>query len=277
MAAISLKRLLDTSQLDWQWLHGHTPSRVYLSPACPATDYRLSCPAPHLLTLEQSGHRTSTLAMHCGVQESAPVTAQSVVYTRTDIHSARCALALALAEHAGVTATQCHATLIRMHGLGILISGTPGSGKSTLALTLIREADAALVADDCVDVRALPGGAVGSCPALLRNYLHIPELGALDIARVFGQTRSVTACQIDLGIHLTAPEQATPAIKLHGNWRRQILAGVELTTLDLVPRHVQAVALVDIAARMVARTRRPQTMSDALQQRQQQAIKDGRA
>ena len=280
MASICLEQLLKTSQLDWHRLHGQAPSRLRLPVADLAPEDRLSRPAPRVITLGEADAGvpdTPVLALLCGTREAGTVSAQGIIHTPEDADSAHCALAMALAEHAGAALSQHHATLIRLRGRGVLISGPPGSGKSTLALALIREAGAALVADDCVDIRPLGTTPAGCGPALLRHYLHSPELGALDIACLFGQTRVVTACQIDLGVNLTPPPSRPAAVDLHGNWRQQNLAGMAIPTLYLSPRHGQAVTLIDMAARMTAMANAPQAMADRLQQRQQQAIQDGQA
>ena len=273
-------QLLKTSQLAWQLLRGQPLARRQPSTGDETVEYCLARPAPHVITLNKAPvppDRKVILAVLCGNRHPSPVAARSVVYTPADADSAWCALSLAQAEYAGYPRTSCHATLIRLHGQGILIGGPPGSGKSTLALALIREAGASLVADDCVEVFGLRDGPVGSCPAALNGYLHVPELGALDIARLFGQTRSVTACHINLGLNLTVPAPQSPPVSLHGHWQEQMLAGTSLPALSLDPSHGQLVSLVDTAARMLERTDKPQTMADNLQQRQQQAIRDKQA
>jgi|GEM_PF-857515 len=280
MAGICLEQLLKTSQLDWHQLHGQAPSRLRIPVADLDPEVHLNRPAPGIISLGAAGAGnpdTPLLALLCGTRESGAISAQSVIHTAEDVDSAYCALAMALAEHAGVTPSQHHATLIRLHGRGILLSGPPGSGKSTLALALIRGAGAALVADDCVDIRPLHMAPVGRSPTLLRHYLHSPELGALDIARLFGQTRVVTACQIDLGVKLTAPASRPATVSLNGHWQQQKLAGMVVPMLCLTPHHGQAVTLIDMAARMIAMASAPQAMADILQKRQQQVIQDGQA
>ena len=273
-------QLLQTSQLAWQLLQGQPlPGRQAPSPG-KTSEYRLARPAPHVITVNEirtPAPRQADLALLCAHRHLSPLTARSVVYTPADTHSACCALRLAQAEHAGAPRTSCHATLIRLHGQGILIGGPPGSGKSTLALALIREAGASLVADDCVEVFGLSDGPAGRCPAVLSGYLHVPELGALDIARLFGQTQTVTACHINLRLNLTVPALKSPPVSLHGRWQQEILAGTSLPALSLDPGHGQLVSLVDTAARMLERTNRPQIMADNLQQRQQQVIRDKQA
>lgn len=284
MAGICLEQLLKTSQLDWHPRHGRALSRLRLPAADINPEAHLNRPSPRIITLSKAGageSDTPVLALICGgfsMRQADTVTAQSVIHTPEDADSAYCALAMALAGHADLALNQYHATLVRLHGQGILISGPPGSGKSTLALALIREAGAALVADDCVDIRPLREAPAGCSPALLRHYLHSPELGALDIACLFGQTRVVTACQIDLGVKLTPAPASRPAIvDLNGNWQQQELAGMTIPTLCLAAHHTQAVTLIDLAARMTAMGNVTQAMADILQQRQQQAIQDEQA
>lgn len=277
MRSIRIDRLLQASRLKWRHLHGdlHKPLRLPAAGHYPATG-----PERHndyVVTLNEAGAQTGrppALAIICGATHPSPPNARVVIYTRSDASTACCALQIALAVACGQGCEQHHGTLLRLRGRGVLITGRPGSGKSTLALALIREARAALVADDCVDIWPLPGRVAGNAPPLLHNFLHVPELGALDIARLFGQTRVVPACHVDLKVVLDPATASGNLPGLHGQWQQEKLAGASLPTLSMAANHSQAVSLLDTAARMSDRATTPQAMADTLKHRQQQAIQD---
>lgn len=277
MRTVRLDRLLRTSRLKWRDMHGDLRKPLRLSAA---GHYHVTAPECHgdrVVTLSDAGSQAGqppALAVICGAVHPPCPNARVVVATRSDASSVCCALQVALAASRGQACEQHHGTLVRLRGRGVLISGAPGSGKSTLALALIREAGAALVADDCVDIWPLPERAVGNAPPLLQNFMHVPELGALDIARLFGQTRVVPACPVDLKIELTRATASRDLSGLHGQWQREKLAGVSLPVLRLAAGHSQAVSLVATAARMTGHAMAPRTMADTLQHRQQQAIRD---
>lgn len=279
MRTVRIDRLLRTSRLKWRRLHGDLRKPLRL-PA--AGHYPVTAPDYHgdrIVTLSDAGSQAGqppALAVICEAVQPPRPSARVVIDTPSDAATVCSALQVALAASCGRNCEQHHGTLVRLRGRGVLISGAPGSGKSTLALALIREAGAALVADDCVDIWPLPGRAVGNAPPLLQNFMHVPELGALDIVRLFGQTRVVPACPVDLKVELTRVTASRDLSGLHGQWQREKLAGVSLPVVRLAAGHSQAVSLVDTAARMTGHTMAPRAMADALQHRQQQAIRDRR-
>jgi HPr kinase/phosphorylase len=81
---------------------------------------------------------------------------------------------------------QLHATLIDVHGTGILITGKSGIGKSEVGLDLI-ERGHRLVADDVVRVNAKAGHILmGSGVELLQHMMEIRGLGIIDVRQIFG-------------------------------------------------------------------------------------------
>lgn len=95
-----------------------------------------------------------------------------------------------------------HGVLMRIHGLGVLLTGPAGSGKSALALELLNRGHA-LVADDVVEMRRLaPGVLIGRCPEVLRGYLEVRGLGVLDVCGMHGERAVSGPCRLELAVRL---------------------------------------------------------------------------
>lgn len=95
-----------------------------------------------------------------------------------------------------------HAVLMRIAGIGTLITGLPGAGKSTLALELLGRGHC-LVADD--RVRLVPAGddrLSGSNPGALPGYLFVRGLGIIDVASDFGPPALAAQCRVEQLIDL---------------------------------------------------------------------------
>jgi HPr kinase/phosphorylase len=79
-----------------------------------------------------------------------------------------------------------HASMVDVHGVGILIVGSSSIGKSELALDLV-ERGHQLVADDVVHIVRLGTNLVQGGPSeLLEHHMEIRGLGIIDIRRMFG-------------------------------------------------------------------------------------------
>ncbi|KFC64415.1 HPr kinase [Devosia sp. LC5] len=78
-----------------------------------------------------------------------------------------------------------HGTAIVLGGAGLLLRGPSGSGKSLLALSLLdrwaaRGLDAALVADDRVDLSAGPEGLTMGAPAAIAGLIELRGRGIIN-------------------------------------------------------------------------------------------------
>ena len=94
--------------------------------------------------------------------------------------------------------TSLHGTLVMVHGMGVLITGSPEIGKSETALTLIKDGHS-LVADDKVDIKlAADGILVGSCPPPIYGFIELRGIGVVDIHEIFGQRSLLKSGHIDL-------------------------------------------------------------------------------
>ncbi len=70
-----------------------------------------------------------------------------------------------------------HATLVSLHGKGLLLIGESGAGKSDIALRLIMEKGATLVADDRVNLEVSNGVLYGYTPKEIEGLLEIRNVG----------------------------------------------------------------------------------------------------
>jgi HPr kinase/phosphorylase len=69
-----------------------------------------------------------------------------------------------------------HATIVTLHGKGVLIRGASGSGKSDLALRLI-DRGAVLIADDYCHIKAENGRIVATAPDSIAGQIEVRGLG----------------------------------------------------------------------------------------------------
>jgi len=115
--------------------------------------------------------------------------------------------------------TERHGVLMDVLGLGVLITGDSGVGKSELALELISRGHG-LVADDVVDISRIALTTIeGRCPALLKDFLEVRGLGALNIRTIFGETAVRPKMNLKLVVHLERPAHSgvseTERLPLH--------------------------------------------------------------
>jgi serine kinase of HPr protein (carbohydrate metabolism regulator) len=113
-----------------------------------------------------------------------------------------------------------HASAVQIAGQGVLILGGSGSGKSSLALELMREAfrgghQAALVADDRVDIARIKDGLFASPPAALAGLVEVRGSGIHRIGYA-------ASAQLHLAVKLVSESQAqrmppeAPILVTHG-------------------------------------------------------------
>lgn len=94
-----------------------------------------------------------------------------------------------------------HGELVRIHGVGVLITGESGMGKSEIALELIKHGHQ-LVADDRVDCYARNNTLVGQTAPLLEGYMELRGVGIIDVVRMFGVGAYARKAEIELQIEL---------------------------------------------------------------------------
>lgn len=140
-------------------------------------------------------------------------------------------------------AATLHGVLLRVHGLGVLLTGPSGTGKSALALELLARGHA-LVADDAVEIRrtgpgrligqAPRGRLIGQSPLLLRGFMEVCGLGILDVRRLYGKSAVRARQRLDLIIRLTRGHgRPSAAARLAGRRSTQRLLGEKVPVLSL--------------------------------------------
>lgn len=140
--------------------------------------------------------------------------------------------------------TRIAATLVQVHGHGVLLRGPAGSGKSDTALALVH-AGHTLVSDDGVDLHPGPQRLMGAAPAAGYGLLYLRGIGLLDVAEQFGAQAVLRRCAIRLVIDLIDERQPeTP----EGQWSITHLAGVAIPRLALAPNRPLS-ALIPTAVR----------------------------
>jgi HPr kinase/phosphorylase len=145
-----------------------------------------------------------------------------------------------LSEH-----TNQHGVFMQILGQGVLLTGAEGTGKSSLALELI-ERQHRLVADDAPLFYRFPETRhiYGLCPAPLQGFLHVRELGALHVGKLFGRHALASVSELDLVIELCDAEQTMPKPQLSTYHRYYQLLGAEVPVIKLSTKGHRNLALM---------------------------------
>jgi HPr kinase/phosphorylase len=121
--------------------------------------------------------------------------------------------------------TTVHGVLVDVYGMGVLLIGDSGIGKSECALDLIARGHR-LVADDVVEIRKYPNGAlVGRAAEMIRYHMELRGIGIINIKNLFGVSAVRASKSIELVIEL---ERWDPTKK----YDRLGLDGQSYTILD---------------------------------------------
>ena len=98
--------------------------------------------------------------------------------------------------------TTLHGVLVDVYGMGVLLLGESGIGKSECALDLVHRGHR-LVADDAVEIRRYPNGAlVGRAAEMIRYHMELRGIGIINIKHLFGVSAVRTSKSIELVIEL---------------------------------------------------------------------------
>jgi HPr kinase/phosphorylase len=99
-------------------------------------------------------------------------------------------------------ATTLHGVLVDVYGMGVLLLGESGIGKSECALDLVHRGHR-LVADDAVEIRRYPSGAlVGRAAEMIRYHMELRGIGIINIKHLFGVSAVRASKSIELVIEL---------------------------------------------------------------------------
>lgn len=94
-----------------------------------------------------------------------------------------------------------HGELVRVHGVGVMITGKSGMGKSEIALELIKRGHQ-LVADDRIDCYAMHNTLIGRTAPLLEGFMELRGVGIINIGRMFGVGAYARKTEVELQIDL---------------------------------------------------------------------------
>lgn len=168
-----------------------------------------------------------------------------------------------------------HGVLMRVHGVGVMLTGASGVGKSELALELLSRGHR-LVADDAAEFTLERGRIRGHCPPLLRGFLEARSLGILNIGRLYGRRSLLASTQLDLMIALDqpAPHSETGIERLSGRRSQRTILDVEIEQISIPLRlgHNLAV-LVEAACRDFKLRRAGYRADEDMTRRQLRAIR----
>lgn len=130
-----------------------------------------------------------------------------------------------------------HGVFVRVHGVGVLLSGASSVGKSELALELLTRGHQ-LVADDAVDFSLRRNLVIGRAPRLLRGFMEARSLGVLNIRRLYGPQALASHAQLDLVIRLEAPrtERDSGLERLSGRRNECVVLGMTLPEITIAIR-----------------------------------------
>ena len=98
--------------------------------------------------------------------------------------------------------TTLHGVLVDVYGMGVLLLGESGIGKSECALDLVHRGHR-LVADDAVEIRRYPNGAlVGRAAEMIRYHMELRGIGIINIKHLFGVSAVRASKSVELVIEL---------------------------------------------------------------------------
>ncbi len=143
----------------------------------------------------------------------------------------------------------CHAVLVDVFGVGVLITGESGVGKSECALELIKRGHL-LVADDVVDIARVGPRLRGEAPELVRELMELRGIGIVNIKSIFGIGAVLRQKTIDMVIQLELWMPGRDYDRLGNKEEKMSILGVDLPKVVIPVRSGRNLAIiVEIAAR----------------------------
>src|SRR5512143_189150 len=143
-----------------------------------------------------------------------------------------------------------HGVLVDVYGMGVLLLGDSGIGKSECALDLIQRGHR-LVADDVVEIRKYPNGAlVGRAAEMIRYHMELRGIGIINIKHLFGVSAVRASKSVELVIELQRwdPAKKYDRLGLDGETYTILEREVPLLRLPVASGRNLAL-LIEIAAR----------------------------
>jgi HPr kinase/phosphorylase len=137
--------------------------------------------------------------------------------------------------------TALHACLLEIYGIGVLLLGESGIGKSEISLQLIKHGHR-LIADDRVNLAAVRGNIIGTCPDSIYGMLEVRGIGIIDIPRMFGINALAKRTHVKLAINLVTFSTDEPLERV----------GMKTDRYDILGESIPLVKLPVSAARSMA-------------------------
>lgn len=125
-----------------------------------------------------------------------------------------------------------HACLLEIYGIGVLILGESGIGKSEISLDLIKKGHR-LIADDRVDIRAVRGSLIGTCPESIYGMMEVRGIGIIDVARMFGINSLDKRSKIEFVVDLVPFEKTEPLERVGMKTERYEILGETIPIVKL--------------------------------------------
>lgn len=140
-----------------------------------------------------------------------------------------------------------HACAVLYEGRGVLVRGASGAGKSRLVLDLIEDAsthghDAALIADDRVEIEAVHGRLLARTPRTIAGQIELRGLGIVTLPH---EAACVVALVVDI-------EETLPPRMPEDEQRFVSIAGVALPVVRLWREDLRGVLRVRNALHSIA-------------------------
>ncbi len=128
--------------------------------------------------------------------------------------------------------TAIHACLLEIYDVGVIIRGESGIGKSEISLDLIKKGHR-LIADDRVNISAVRGNLVGTCPESIYGMMEVRGIGIIDVARMFGINSLTDSSVIKLIINLVSFNQNEPLERVGMKTDRVEILGESVPVIKL--------------------------------------------
>ncbi len=171
------------------------------------------------------------------------------VYSTQDETSAFTARAIAYMLEELAPRQTCHAVLVDVFGVGVLITGESGVGKSECALELIKRGHL-LVADDVVDIARVGTRLRGEAPEIVRELMELRGIGIVNIKSLFGIGSVLRRKTIDMVIKLELWTPGRDYDRLGSKAETTNILGIDLPHVVIPVRSGRNLAIiVEIAAR----------------------------
>lgn len=137
-----------------------------------------------------------------------------------------------------------HAELVRVYGIGVLITGASGVGKSEIVLDLVKRGHQ-LVADDRVDIYRIHNSLVGRTAQLIEGFMELRGVGIIDVKKMYGITSVTDSVPISFQVSLVPynPETDYDRLGLEEKKTSQYL-GINILNMEIPVNYGRPMATI---------------------------------